>query len=236
MSRSKPWIERAVELEHVQRQAARQAERRAARAEVVERDRDAEAPDLVQRRAGAGGVAQDDLLGDVDAQRAAGQAAVEQRLLDALGEVGAEQLARGDVDRDRDLDPVAPPGGRLGAGGVQHPVADLHDQIAFFGQREEGLGRERLAGLGAVGVPAHERLAADRPPAAERQQRLVVEQQLVAGEGVVEAVLDLQPRADLAAQVLVEQLEVVPARALRAVHRDVGLAQQVLRARPRGRA
>ena len=42
-SRSKVWISAAVELEHVERQVARQRDRGVARAEVVERDRHAEA-------------------------------------------------------------------------------------------------------------------------------------------------------------------------------------------------
>ena len=54
----------------------------------------------------------------------------------------------------------------------------------------------RSSVLGAVGMPAHERLAADRAAARERQDRLVGEQQLVPGQRVAQAALDLQVRAD----------------------------------------
>ena len=82
--------------------------------------------------------------------------------------------------------------------------------------------------LGAVRKPAHERLAADRAAAAERQDRLVGEHQLLARKRLQEAFLDLQVGRDLLAQALVEQFRPRATGRLGAIHRHVGLAQHAL--------
>jgi hypothetical protein len=62
------------------------------------------------------------------------------------------ELDRRQVDRDRD---VLRPFGRLGAGGPQHPFADLVDQPDFLGERDE----HRRADRPVLGmVPADQRL------------------------------------------------------------------------------
>ena len=103
-----------------------------------------------------------------------------------MREVDLGQLPGGEVDRHRECETRAVPGRRLRAGGVEHPVSDLDDQLAVLGAGEEARGQQLVdrAVLGAVGKPAHERLAADRAAAAERQDRLVGEHQLLARKRV----------------------------------------------------
>ena len=127
--------------------------------------------------------------------------------------------------------PVAPPALRLRAGGVQDPVADLDDQLAVLCRRQErrrqqlGARRCRVA----LGVPAHERLAADRLAAGQRQDRLVGEHQLVLRQRVAQAA-SRSRRCALSSRrrLLVEHLQAAAAGALGAVHRHVGLAQHRL--------
>ena len=77
-------------------------------------------------------------------------------------------------------------------------------------------------------MPADEGLDADRVAAREGQDRLVGQQQLLAGEGVAQQVLDLHVRAQFLAQAGVEHLQSPAAGALGLVHRQVGLAQHRL--------
>src|SRR5205823_13131840 len=86
-----------VELDDVQGQVARQAQRGLAGADVVQRDQRAQAPDVGQRRAYALEVAQHRLLADLDAQRACRQAHALERRAHPLREVDLGQLPGGEV-------------------------------------------------------------------------------------------------------------------------------------------
>jgi hypothetical protein len=107
-----------VDLDRVDWKVPREAEGGLTRAHVVERDRDAQTLYVGERLAGALGVAHDRLLTHLQAQCPPGQPAVRELLAHALGEIELTQLARGDVDGDRDRDPFAPPSLGLGAGRV----------------------------------------------------------------------------------------------------------------------
>ena len=111
---------------------------------------------------------------------------------------------------------------------MQHPAADLDDQLAVLGRRQERGGQQLLARAVALGAPAHERLDADRLTAGERQDRLVGEHQLLARQRLAQHALELDLRAHRPAQAVVEELQAAAARALRLVHRQVGLAQHRL--------
>ena len=86
------------------------------------------------------------------------------------------------------------PARRLGAGDAQHALADGEDRAGLLGDRDELAGRDEPA-LGVV--PARQRLDADDLAAVERDDRLVVGDQLVAElERAAQVVLD--PQASLA--------------------------------------
>ena len=115
---------------------------------------------------------------------------------------------------------------RLLAGLAQGPRADLQDQGALLGDRDELARREQPA-LGVL--PAHERLDRVQRAAVERHDRLVVEPQLSGVERAAERPLGRDALERSVAKRLVEDLPVPRAALLRAVHRDVRVAQQALR-------
>ena len=93
-----------------------------------------------------------------------------------------------DVDGDPD---VVRPGGRLGAGGPQHPFAELVDQAGILGHRNEFGGRDHAAfGM----APAQQRLAAGDLVAREIDQRLVVDLEAAVGQRLAQILLHGQPR------------------------------------------
>ena len=106
-----------------------------------------------------------------------------------------------------------------------HPAADRLDQAALLGDRDE-LARVEQAALGMV--PAHQRLEADDLAAAQRDDRLVVELELVAVERVAQLALDLEAAHGPRPHLRVEDLAAAAAALLRPVHRGVGVADQQL--------
>ena len=78
----------------------------------------------------------------------------------------------------------------LPAGALLHPAPDRLDQAAVLGDRDE-LGRVEQAALGVL--PADQRLEAGDLAAAEGDDRLVGEHELVALERVAQLLLELEP-------------------------------------------
>ena len=70
------------------------------------------------------------------------EAGVVQRPLDEGRQVGVRHLDRGEIDRDAE---ALLPGGGVDTGLPEHPFADLGDQSAFLGQRNEVAGRDEAA-------------------------------------------------------------------------------------------
>ena len=121
--------------------------------------------------------------------------------------------------------PFGDPRRGLLAGGLEHPRADLDDQPALLGERDE-LGRRDEPARRVL--PAQQRLGRGDLAGVEVEDRLVDEEQLVAGDRAAQVVLEREPvvRGDVH---LVAELGVaVAAGALGLVERDVGVAQQVL--------
>ena len=117
------------------------------------------------------------------------------------------------------------------AGLPQHPLADARDQPGLLGQPQE-LARLDHAALGVV--PADQRLEADDLAAAQVDLRLVEEPELALLDGPLEVGLGARAGAHAAAHAVVEHL-VGDALALRAVHRLVGVADQLARRPARAR-
>ena len=85
--------QRSVELDHVERQILGQAQRGVAGAEVVERNPDSQALDVLEHLASSLEVVHHRFLAHLEAQRASGKTMLGQRSADVLGEIELGQLA-----------------------------------------------------------------------------------------------------------------------------------------------
>ena len=139
-----------------------------------------------------------------------------------VGEIGGVNLHRRDVDRDGQW---RGPGCGGGAGGAQHPFADLQDQAAFLGDRNEDGGRD----VAAIRVlPAQQGFKAADLAGLDVDLRLVDEPQLMTRNGVAKVVLQQPPVAYRGAHgALVEAVDPT-AVLLGAVERGVGVRHQLL--------
>ena len=109
--------------------------------------------------------------------------------------------------------------------GSQHPVAERVDQARFLGQRDEDLRRD--AAVLRI-VPAQQRFRADDRAVVDFHDRLVVQPQPTFLERVAQRPLQrVLPHPKLR-EIGVEELVRVAPELLRAVHRDVGVLEQLL--------
>ena len=154
---------------------------------------------------------------------------LEQDRADPVDERRLPELADRDVDGDeRQHDPFVLPGAELAACLAQHPFADRLDEPRFLRQVDE-LGR--LADLAVGDLPAQQCLGAGDAAAAKVELRLVPQRELVSLDGPAKLALEADPRERRDVHPLLE-IHVAPAAALlRAVHRRVGIAQQLFGAR-----
>ena len=116
--------------------------------------------------------------------------------------------------------------GELAAGLGHHPLAQAEDEPGLLGERDEMAGEQ--AAMARV-VPPHQRLDAPGPPAAETDDRLVVERELVPLDGERQRALQLEPLVDRGVHVRAVDLGAPLAGALRRVHGHVGVPEQVVR-------
>ena len=110
---------------------------------------------------------------------------------------------------------------------AEHPLSERHDGAALLRDGHELRGPEQPArGV----VPAHERLDRDHPAGAERHDRLVVEREaLPVLDGPPEVGLELHPLDDAPVHLRVEHDGAGLSLELRLVHRDVRVAQHLVR-------
>ena len=152
--------------------------------------------------------------------------AVEQAA-DERGEVAVEQAARGEVDRDAQLEAVVAPRAALAERAVEHVVGEQRDEVALLRQPDEPLGRDE-AELRVL--PAHERLDAVATALAQRELRLVVDDELAALDAAAQ--LAGEREAVEAVPVALRRVQRPrPPRLLRRVERDVGVLEDLLGAR-----
>ena len=113
---------------------------------------------------------------------------------------------------------------------VEHLAADRGDQSDLLGQRHEGARKDEPA---LRVEPARERLDRDRPTGLQADDRLVVDADLVAFDGLLERGRELVAPADACVHARLVERVAPLAAALRRVHRDVGIREQLVgRARP----
>src|SRR5690606_26847269 len=110
------------------------------------------------------------------------------------------------------------------ADAIEHPVADLQDQVRLLGERDEV---RRVDEAALREVPAHQRLGAGDPPGLHVVLRLIVQAQLVALEGAPQLALQHQALDRRRAHLARVELVAVAAGFLGPVERGVCVADQV---------
>ncbi len=170
----------------------------------------------------SGVVADERGLGDFEDQALRGQPGVAQRGLDFLDEARLLELGARDVDAQVRS---AAPGRGLARGVAQHPAPERDDQSGLLGERDE-LARAEQAALGML--PAHERLEARVAAEVEVDDRLVVQDQFLVLDRALELLAAVEAGDGVGVQVGGEDRAAVRARGLGGVHREVGVAQQVV--------
>ena len=134
--------------------------------------------ELLERRAGARDVGDEAALGDLHLQRRGGQRPAVEQPADQRGEVAVEQAARGQVDRDAQLEArrrATRGTGRSARSSTSWVSSEIRSLCSA--SADEPLGRDE-AELRVL--PAHERLDAVAPALAQRELRLVVHDELAA--------------------------------------------------------
>ena len=133
-----------------------------------------------------------------------------QDVRDAVDDAVIPQLRTGKVDGDVDvlhLRRVSTPRRELTHGFLHHPVADLRDHPAVFGERYElSRGEHTPSGV----RPADERFHAHARPAGQADDRLVHEMELALRDGTAQIALQLHPLRHFIAHRLVEDGHLVP--------------------------
>ena len=108
---------------------------------------------------------------------------------------------------------------------LNHPLADRHDQPAFFRRRNKAQ-RRHQAPLRVL--PANQGLDADQGAAAQVHLRLVMQQQLSGRHGLAQVVKQVEALQGLLVHAAVEVAPGLPAVLLGLVHGGFGIAQQGL--------
>ena len=143
---------------------------------------------------------------------------------DLVDEVAAPELQGRDVDGEpAGLERAASPAVEIAGCSLEQKSAELADQPAILGKADEAVGRH---GTTLRMGPAHERLEADHPAAADLDLRLVDEVQLGRIDGPAQIVLEANPLGRIAVQDAVEEAERVAPLRLCPIERHVGMAEQ----------
>ena len=218
--------EALVDLELVHGQALEVGQRGVAGAEVVQREGHAHVAAGHHDLGDAGQVAQSAGLQHLQLQVAVlhlgvgGQAGAQ-----ALHEIGLLQLARTQVDADRQVQAGGAPGVHLLQGGLHHPLADVERQRVVLDDGQEAAGRQQAA---VRVLPADQRFGPDDLARAHVHLGLVVQHELVVEQGVADVLDALVVAAHAAVLLGIEDVAAVLAGQLGLVHGLVGLAQQLV--------
>ena len=214
--------ETAINLEREQREAVQVPQRRVAGAKVVQRQRHAVAAQLVEQVAGALGVVDQGAFGDFHAQARGRQARGFEHVQQLLAKLRVAKVARRHVQAQV-AGEVGLGGNGLAGGSKNLPVDGFH-AAAVFGHLQKV--RRCQQAFGWV-LPAHQGFIAPHLPVFERHDGLEVRHKLALLEGRPQGVFEGQHAQGIAVQMRVVQLKPAPAIELGAVHRRVGVAQQI---------
>ena len=176
---------------------------------------------------GAGRPLHEPALGDLEGERRGRQARLVEDRPDRCDEVVLLELAGGQVDADLEVGELEPelPFARLAARLAEDPATHRHDVAGLLGQIDE-LHRHEQRPIREL--PADERFEPDDGPGRELDDRLVVEAQLAALVDAAEEGSEVAPRRRLRPERGTEELGPAARRGLRGVHRDVGVAEEVV--------
>lgn len=115
---------------------------------------------------------------------------------------------------------------RLSTGLLEHPPAEIVDQAGLLGEGYE-LRRGHHTTLRMI--PSRQSLEADDLAAIEQHLRLIVDREFVALDCVPEITLQTQALAGRGIHLQVEHPVTDRASSLRPVHRDIRIAQEIVR-------
>ncbi len=170
-------------------------QRRAAAAEVVDGNADADRVERLQDRPGGRQVVEQQTLGQFDLQRVRRDAGLGDAGQPCFDQTAVPELRRRDVHGNpQALEPLAAPGGGPDADGLQHPRVDRRHQPDLFGDLEKGLGRQQPVRRVS---PAEQRLQPRHPRAPKIDHRLIDEHELATVERLSEVVLQAEARLRL---------------------------------------
>src|SRR3569623_1790637 len=214
--------EGAVDLESLDREALEIAQRRIARAEIVDGEAHAHAVergDIVARDLVA---LHQHALGDLELEQLGFERRQMQDMHHLLTQTEIAELPARQVHGDAQRAVLLPRRGPA-AGLFQDPVADRHDEAGRFEQWDE-FERVHQPEIGVA--PAQQGLETGDVPRREIDLRLVVMTELLALQRAAQAGVEAEPLERLHAHVRGIILIGAAALILRAIHRDVGVLEQ----------
>ncbi len=183
--------ERTVDLEDIERQALQIGQRGITSPEVVDRQLNAELPELPERFDGEFDVTHDDAFGDLQLEPAGRHAGRAQRARHPFDQIRFLKLARRQVHaRHQRL--VARefrlPGDQLPAGLFQHPLPDRNNQTRLLGNDDKFRGRQKAA---RRMPPTHQRFDRGHPIRVQIDNRLIMHDQFAALDRLPQIVLEI---------------------------------------------
>ncbi len=218
--------EGAVDLELVGGQPLEIAQGGVAGTEIIDGKADAKGFEIRHLADGVLGMAQHHGFGDLQIEAGRIHAGLRQHVVDPLDKVGGMELLGTDVDRDlRDMDTILFPQHILGTGFVEHPVADIDDEIALLGDGDK-LGRGDQCAPRRL--PADQRLDADDVAAIHQMLGLIVERQLLLVEGIAQLVVDVQAAIRLLLHGGVKEAASLATGRLGLIHGGIRLLEQII--------
>ena len=186
-------------------------------AEIVERDADAEPPDLFDEIARRGLVVEQGRLGHLDLEPGSGERGQGQRVAHLLDDIAVAEILGREIDRNsRGFRPF----GAFQTGGLQHEGADIGDDAHFLGERNED-GRRDRPEVGVV--PSAKRLAACYAHGLHRHDGLVDHAQRLGFDGAAQVRLHELAVAEGGVHRRLEQAPSVLAEFLGLVERQIRL-------------
>ena len=218
--------EAAIQLEFADRQAAQIAEAGVAGAEIIHGQAHAMRMHLVYGLHGAGVGVQQNAFRQLQGQVLRSQVIAVQRIGDHPWQIQIVKARWRQIDRHcGDFHSFGSPLRQLAAGLLQCPAAQVGNQPALFGQRDEA-GWRNLAQLGMG--PARQGLHAIQTAGGHFDLRLIVQAQAAAFERLAQCSLQCQTLLGQAVHFAAEETETAAPLALGLVHGHVGAVHQGL--------
>ena len=195
-------------------------------AEVIERDTQAELLELVQGAGAVLRVLHGAALGDLQLQEFGWELRLHEHPANTLNQVELLELRDREVDRKRDrIETAVVPGLGLHACRAQHPESYRRHHACVLRKGNE-IGRRNQTQLGVL--PSQQRLEPGNLQAAQIDDRLVVDHQLIVEQRAPQAVLEGDPQQSLGIYNGVEELVVVSSFSLCLIHGRVGILDERL--------